>query len=57
MLKYNIKKRKYWVYPFFGDNLNSGAYIVSKDSIGFLRWCITHRITGFSDFIHRPDSN
>jgi hypothetical protein len=20
------------------------------------RWCITHRITGFSDFVHRPDS-
>jgi hypothetical protein len=26
------------------------------DSIGFWRWCITHRITGFSDFVHRPDS-
>jgi hypothetical protein len=27
-----------------------------SDSIGFWRWCITHRITGFSDFVHRPDS-
>jgi hypothetical protein len=27
------------------------------DSIGFWRWCITHRITGVSDFIHRPDFN
>jgi hypothetical protein len=26
------------------------------DSIGFWRWCITHRITGFSDFVLRPDS-
>jgi hypothetical protein len=26
-------------------------------SIGFWRWCITHWITGVSDFIHRPDSN
>jgi hypothetical protein len=31
MLKYNIKKRKYWVLPFFCDNLNWGAYIVSKE--------------------------
>jgi hypothetical protein len=27
------------------------------DSIGSWQWCITHRITGFSDFVHRPDSN
>jgi hypothetical protein len=27
------------------------------DSIGFWRWCITHRITGVSDFIHCPDFN
>jgi hypothetical protein len=26
------------------------------DSIGFWRWCITHRINGYSDFVHRPDS-
>jgi uncharacterized membrane protein len=26
------------------------------DFIGFWRWCITHRITGFSAFFHRPDS-
>jgi hypothetical protein len=26
------------------------------DTIGFRRWCITHRDTGFSDFVHRPDS-
>jgi hypothetical protein len=24
-------------------------------SIGFWRWCITHRIAGVLDFIHRPD--
>jgi hypothetical protein len=24
-------KRKYWVHLFFRDNLNSGAYIVSKE--------------------------
>jgi hypothetical protein len=26
------------------------------DIVGFCRWCITHRDTGFSDFVHRPDS-
>jgi hypothetical protein len=26
------------------------------DTIGFWRWCITHRDTGFLDFAHRPDS-
>jgi hypothetical protein len=25
------EKRKHWVHPFFRDNLNSGAYIVSKE--------------------------
>jgi hypothetical protein len=25
------------------------------DTIGFWRWCITHRDTGFSDFVHRSD--
>jgi hypothetical protein len=25
-------------------------------STGFWRWCIAHKITGFSDFVHRPDS-
>jgi hypothetical protein len=30
------------------------TYKVLVDSIGFWRWCITHRITGFSDFVHRP---
>jgi hypothetical protein len=25
------------------------------DTIGFWRWCITHRNIGFSDFVHRPD--
>jgi hypothetical protein len=29
---------------------------IQVDSIGFWRWWITHRITGFSDFVHRPDS-
>jgi hypothetical protein len=27
-----------------------------SDSIGFWRWCITHRINGFSDFVHRLSS-
>jgi hypothetical protein len=27
-----------------------------EHSIGFWRWCITHRINGFSDFVHRLDS-
>jgi hypothetical protein len=26
------------------------------DSIGFWRWCITHKINEVSDFVHRPDS-
>jgi hypothetical protein len=29
--------------------------VILVDSIGFRRWCITHRITGVSDFILRPD--
>jgi hypothetical protein len=24
------------------------------DTIGFWRWCITHRDIGFSDSVHRP---
>jgi hypothetical protein len=31
MLKYNIRKRKHWVHPFFRDNTNSGAYIVLRE--------------------------
>jgi hypothetical protein len=31
MLKYNIRKRKHWIRPFFCDNLKGGAYIVSKE--------------------------
>jgi hypothetical protein len=31
MLKYNIRKRKHWVPTFFRDNLNWGAYIISKE--------------------------
>jgi hypothetical protein len=27
------------------------------DSIGFWWWCITHRIAGVLDFVHRPDFN
>jgi hypothetical protein len=27
------------------------------DSIGFWRWCITHRIAGVLDFIHHLDFN
>jgi hypothetical protein len=26
-----------------------------KESKGFWRWCITHRITEFLDFVHRPE--
>jgi hypothetical protein len=25
------EKRKHWVHPFFRDNLNPGAYIVSRE--------------------------
>jgi hypothetical protein len=25
------EKRKHWVHPFFHDNLNSGAYIITKE--------------------------
>jgi hypothetical protein len=28
---------------------------LEEDSKGFRRWCITFRITGFLDFLHRPD--
>jgi hypothetical protein len=31
-------------------------FTLPVDSIGFWWWCITDRITGFSDFVHRPDS-
>jgi hypothetical protein len=30
-LRVRQEKRKHWVHPFFRDNLNSGAYIVSKE--------------------------
>jgi hypothetical protein len=29
--------------------------VLQLDTIGFWRWCITHRDIGFSDFVHRPD--
>jgi hypothetical protein len=29
--------------------------IMLLDTIGFRRWCITHRNIGFSDFVHRPN--
>jgi hypothetical protein len=42
MLKYNIRKRKYWVHLFFHDNLNFGAYSASKelnqDPDSFISW-------------------
>jgi hypothetical protein len=31
MLKYSIRKRRHWMHPLFRDNLNWGAYIVSKE--------------------------
>jgi hypothetical protein len=31
------------------------ASYIQVDTIGFWRWCITHRDIGFSDFVHRPD--
>jgi hypothetical protein len=34
-------KRKHWVHPFFHDNLNSGAYIVSKE---LSQNCLNHFI-------------
>jgi hypothetical protein len=43
------------------EGLCSFSVVLKSDmfysSIGFWRWCITHKITGFSDFVHRPDSN
>jgi hypothetical protein len=30
--------------------------ICGLDSVGFWWWCITHRINGFLDFVHCPDS-
>jgi hypothetical protein len=29
--------------------------VIHVDSKGFSRWWITHRITGFWDFFHRPE--
>jgi hypothetical protein len=44
----------------FADNSEESTdsifRIKDADSTGFLRWCITHRINWFSDFVHRPDS-
>jgi hypothetical protein len=34
--------------------LSTGTTLL-LDTIGFWRWCITHRDIGFSDFVHRPD--
>jgi hypothetical protein len=31
MRREEVGKEKLWVHPFFHDNLNSGAYIVSKE--------------------------
>jgi hypothetical protein len=42
MFKYNIRERKYWMNPFFCDNLKWRAYIVSKEfnqeSNSFISW-------------------
>jgi hypothetical protein len=35
--------------------MNIAATLLSVDTIGFWRWCITHRDIGFSNFVHRPD--
>jgi hypothetical protein len=31
MLKYNIRKRKHWVHPFFRENLNSVLILFRKN--------------------------
>jgi hypothetical protein len=36
--------------PFNWPNTRSSNTYLPVDSIGFWRWCITHRITGVSDF-------
>jgi hypothetical protein len=45
MLKYNIMKRKHWVHLLFCDNLNWGAYTVSKelDADSFVSREIVHQ--------------
>jgi hypothetical protein len=48
MLKYNIRKRKHWVQPFFCDNLKWSAYIVSKElnqvPNSFISWEIHYQV-------------
>jgi hypothetical protein len=53
MLKYNIRKRKHWVHPFFCDDLNWSAYIVSKelnlDPDSFVSWEILSQAVSIPD--------
>jgi hypothetical protein len=44
--KQNLQKRGLFFY---------GKQEYLLDTIGFWRWCITHRDIRFSDFVHRPD--
>jgi hypothetical protein len=37
--------------------LINGIHINIVYSLGFWRWCITHRISGFSDIVHRPEKH
>jgi hypothetical protein len=56
MLKYNIRKRKLWVHPFFRDNLNPSAYIVSKelnqDPVSFASWEILSQAKSILSCLH-----
>jgi hypothetical protein len=37
------------------EKCKSEIYAILVDSNGFWRWCITRRINGFVDFVHRPE--
>jgi hypothetical protein len=46
----------FWNITPYRHSLYIIKFLTDVDSIGFWRWCITHRITWFSDFVYRPDS-
>jgi hypothetical protein len=55
MIKYNIRKSKHWVHPFFCDRLNSGSYTVSKkrnqDPESFISWEIPSQAKSISSHL------
>jgi hypothetical protein len=57
-LRTRTTKKKWQNFLFCCLKRNTQAFKhikVHVDTIGFWRWCITHRDIGFSDFVHRPD--